>query len=78
MDPYNLEIKIVVGVDVVYRVEYSNNASAVYGITLPSTAYTGSTTLIVPVSTAYPYLRLVWVSGTATSVDTTLLGEMIS
>lgn len=69
---------LVLPASFVGRIEYSNDASTVIGTGVTINAISTAGTYIEPISTAYAYVRMVWVSGTATSLNFSIEGEMVS
>lgn len=53
------------------KIEYSDDRSTVASVSENTTSLTnaGTVALTYPISVVYPYIRVNWVSGTATSLD---------
>lgn len=75
----SLVLTLVNASSFVGRIEYSDNGSTVTAITTNTTAVTdaGTTNLVYPVSVQYPYIRINWISGTATSLNASLESTLI-
>jgi len=63
---------LVAPASLVARVDYSNDGSTVAASSAPLPANSVDGTVSLPISTAYRFTRLTWVSGTGTSLTPTL------
>lgn len=66
------DVALVAPTSVVLRVDYSNDGTTLIGGGLPLPATSVAGIVSIPISTAYRFTRLTWVSGTGTSATPTL------
>lgn len=76
----SLVLTLVNASALVTKIEYSDDGSTVTATSqnAPSVTDAGTAKLVYPVSTQYPYVRINWVSGTATSLNASLESTLIS